>query len=166
MPQRVDNIAIGPTKTHSSGVGIGGLSARHRDHRGYHHRSAVGRVTNRSAGAGLTRLLVHRCSIPNAKWSASWLLLSHAQRPTAVNAGSSRWPLNTATIAILEHNADEQLARSAKILRQLSANLLEAFQKSNAATSRELHDEPGQTLTATKKPAGKRQHDPPTAAAP
>ena len=57
---------------------------------------------------------------------------------------------NTAAIAILKHQADQQLERSAEILRQLSANLLDTQETERRHLARELHDEVGQTLTATK----------------
>lgn len=57
---------------------------------------------------------------------------------------------HTAAIAILKHRSDEQLARSGNILRQLSGNLLEAQEAERRHLARELHDELGQTLTATK----------------
>lgn len=56
----------------------------------------------------------------------------------------------TAAIAILKHLADQKLERSADILRQLSANLLDTQEGERRHLARELHDEVGQTLTATK----------------
>jgi len=55
-----------------------------------------------------------------------------------------------AAIAILKDRADSQLASSAQILRKLSANLLAAQESERRHLARELHDELGQTLTATK----------------
>lgn len=88
------------------------------------------------------------------------------KRPTARERRIIEMATNTATIAILEHRADEQLARSAKILRQLSANLLEAQEVERRHLARELHDELGQTLTATKITLESVQHDLTAAAAP
>jgi len=72
------------------------------------------------------------------------------KRPTARERRIIEMATHTAAIAILKHNTDEQLARSAKILRQLSGNLLEAQEAERRHLARELHDELGQTLTATK----------------
>jgi signal transduction histidine kinase len=71
---------------------------------------------------------------------------------------------NTAAIAILKHQADQQLERSAEILRQLSANLLDTQETERRHLARELHDEVGQTLTATKiLLEGLQQQESPTA---
>ncbi len=70
--------------------------------------------------------------------------------PTAHDGSVIESATNTAAIAILKHQADQQLERSAEILRQLSANLLDTQETERRHLARELHDEVGQTLTATK----------------
>lgn len=70
--------------------------------------------------------------------------------PTAHDWSVIESATNTAAIAILKHQADQKLARSAEILRQLSANLLDTQEAERRHLARELHDEVGQTLTATK----------------
>lgn len=72
------------------------------------------------------------------------------KRPTVRERRIIEMATHTAAIAILKHHSDEQLARSAQILRQLSGNLLEAHEAERRHLARELHDELGQTLTATK----------------
>jgi GAF domain-containing protein len=72
------------------------------------------------------------------------------KRPTPRERRIIEMATHTAAIAILKHRADEQLGRSAQILRQLSGNLLEAQEAERRHLARELHDELGQTLTATK----------------
>jgi len=57
---------------------------------------------------------------------------------------------DTAAIAIEKQMADNQLARSREVLRRLSADLVEAQEAERRHLARELHDEVGQTLTATK----------------
>lgn len=81
------------------------------------------------------------------------------KRPTARERRIIEMATHTAAIAILKHRADEQLTRSAKILRQLSANLLETQEAERRHLARELHDELGQTLTATKLALEGLQHD-------
>lgn len=70
--------------------------------------------------------------------------------PTAHDLGLIESATHTAAIAILKHLADQKLERSAEILRQLSANLLDTQEAERRHLARELHDEVGQTLTATK----------------
>lgn len=72
------------------------------------------------------------------------------KRPSVRERRIIEMATHTAAIAILKHRADEQLARSGNILRQLSGNLLEAQEAERRHLARELHDELGQTLTATK----------------
>lgn len=72
------------------------------------------------------------------------------RRPTERERRIIETATHTAAIAILKHNTDEQLSRSAKILRQLSGNLLAAHEAERRHLARELHDEFGQMLTATK----------------
>ncbi len=57
---------------------------------------------------------------------------------------------HTAAIAIQKQQVDEQLARSREALRQLSVNLFDTQEAERRHLARELHDEVGQTLTATK----------------
>ncbi|TSA41574.1 MAG: PAS domain S-box protein, partial [Verrucomicrobiales bacterium] len=57
---------------------------------------------------------------------------------------------HTAAIAIEKQRDDDQLARSSTILRRLSVSLLETQETERRHLARELHDEVGQTLTATK----------------
>lgn len=81
------------------------------------------------------------------------------KRPTTRERRIIEMATHTAAIAILKHRSDEELTRSAKILRQLSANLLETQEAERHHLARELHDELGQTLTATKIALEGLRHD-------
>lgn len=81
------------------------------------------------------------------------------KRPTPRERRIIEMATHTAAIAIAKHRADEQLAQSAQMLRQLSANLMEAHEAERRHLARELHDELGQTLTAIKILLESHRHD-------
>ena len=71
-------------------------------------------------------------------------------KPTESDIVAIQSATHTAAIAIEKQRTDDQLTRSRDILRRLSVSLLETQEAERRHLARELHDEVGQTLTATK----------------